>query len=475
MADLFDTGAPSRLTSPGSPLDYRELWGPEDDRVWAPGSRAEYERFGTPGTPGTPADDATRLFEPVSLEAPPLSDARVPWGRRRLGVAEVIAMALVAALLAGVMGAGVATVMKRRPLRPSLAPQSALAPTTTLPPRATAPSTTVPPSSESPSTSVAPPATGTAPSASAPATTTAEMTGVVDITTTLAFDSGSAAGTGMLLSPTGIVLTNDHVITGSSSISLQVAGTGPTYSATVIGTDATNDVAVLQITNASGLPTVTLGSSSALTIGQPVTAVGNALGQPGPPTVVHGNLRAVDQTITVTDENGQDHELDSLIQTDAPLQPGDSGGPLLDSNNRVIGMNTAASGGRRFRSGASEGFAIPIDKAIAIAKQIQAGQASATIQIGPPAFLGVALDDTAAAGSAGAHVARVESGTPAEKAGVVAGDTIVGVDSTTIGSASQLRDALTPHKPGDTVTLVWRDSSGTRHQASVTLAAGPPR
>ncbi len=302
------------------------------------------------------------------------------------------------------------------------------------------------------------------------------MTGVVDITTTIAFGGGAAAGTGMLLSASGVVLTNDHVIARSSSISLQVGGTGNVYSATVIGTDETDDVAVLQVANASGLPTVTIGSSSGLSAGQPVTAVGNALGQPGPPTVVQGAIRALDQTITVTDDDGQEHQLGPLIQTDAPLEPGDSGGPLLDAANKVIGMNTAASAGRRFRSGSTEGFAIPIDKAVAIAKKIQAGEASSTIRIGPPAFLGVTVDPSGGRSpTAGALVAGVEPGTPAASSGLVAGDTIVGVDATTITSGDQLSQVLGDHKPGDTVALAWLDASGARRQASVKLAAGPPR
>jgi S1-C subfamily serine protease len=316
------------------------------------------------------------------------------------------------------------------------------------------------------------PATG---SGSAPADSAAvakQVTpGIVDINTQLSYQNAAAAGTGMVLTASGEVLTNNHVIDGATTISVTIPSTGRTYSATVVGTDPTEDVAVIQLKGASGLKTIPLGNSDTVATGSAVVAMGNAGGVGGAPSVVTGTVRALNQTITASDQGGANAEtLNGMIETDTPIAAGDSGGPLANSNGQVIGMDTAASASRRFSNGATIAFAIPINHAVAIAQQIEGGQASSTIHIGLPAFLGVGVSPT---GSGGAGVTSVASGTPAASAGLQAGDVITAIDNTTITSASDLTTALHAHHPGDKVRVTWTDSAGATHSATVTLATGP--
>jgi len=198
--------------------------------------------------------------------------------------------------------------------------------------------------------------------------------GVVDIYTELG-PGQMGAGTGVIVTPGGEVLTNNHVIAGAIRISVTVVETGRRYAAVVVGADPTEDVAVLRIQGASGLKTITIGDSSKVKVGDPILALGNAGGVGGPPNIVSGTVQALEQTITATDFDGSNAEtLTGLIQIDASLQPGDSGGPLVNRAGEVIGIDTAASGNRRFRSTGSVGFAIPIARVQAIAAQIESGR-----------------------------------------------------------------------------------------------------
>ena len=301
---------------------------------------------------------------------------------------------------------------------------------------------------------------------------------VVDINTTLAYQNGSAAGTGMIISPSGEVLTNNHVIEGASKITVQIAGKGPSYPADIIGFDKTDDVALLQMEGVSGLKTVELSDSSRVAVGDAVVAIGNALNLPGPPSVAPGSITAVNQSIQVGGSDGTTENLSGLIQTDAQLQQGDSGGPLVNASAQVVGMDTAASVGRRFTSGSATGFAIPINRARSLAAQMKAGQPSANVHIGPSAFLGVELQGSAASGGSGSSSGAVLSGvapnTPAEAAGLSGGDTIVTFDGKTVGASSDLTQLLSSHHPGDRVQVGWVDPSGQHHTATVRLATGPP-
>ncbi len=306
---------------------------------------------------------------------------------------------------------------------------------------------------------------------------------LVDIDTTVA-QGGAAAGTGMVLTSGGLVLTNNHVIENATTINVQVVGGRRTYSATVLGYSVTDDVALLQLQNASGLKTISTGNSSNLSVGQPVVAIGNAGGTGGTPSAVGGTLTALNQTITAGDAGTLSETLHGLIETDANIQPGDSGGALANTAGKVIGMNTAAAqtgGGQT-----NQGYAIGIDQAMTIANQIKRGEASTTVQIGPRGLLGVDVTDPSQSGAngffggsggstvAGAFVAGVESGSPASNAGIGIGDTIVSINSTTISSADGLSSALLHYKPGQTVTVGWSDAQGASHTASIQLTTGPP-
>jgi S1-C subfamily serine protease len=279
----------------------------------------------------------------------------------------------------------------------------------------------------------------------------------------------------MLLTSTGEVLTNNHVIRGETDLRVIDPSTGRSYLATVVGYSVTRDIAVLQIKGASHLHTVTLGNSATVKTGQKVTAVGNAQGRGGTPASAAGKVTAIKQTITASDETGISEQLTGLIQTNAALQPGDSGGPLLNKAGRVVGMDTAATTGFEFQA-SHQGYAIPINAALAIAKQIVAGQASLLVHIGATPFLGVSVSTAdGAPGSTGALVASVVPGSPAETGGLVEGDTITTLNGQPITTYGDLSSLLLQHAAGDTVTLQYVDATGTTQTANVTTIAGPPQ
>jgi S1-C subfamily serine protease len=305
----------------------------------------------------------------------------------------------------------------------------------------------------------------------------AQQAGVVDITTALQYQSAEAAGTGMVLTSNGEILTNNHVVDGATSIKVTVVTTGKTYTATVVGTDPTQDVAVLQLKNASGLQTAHLGNSSAVNVGAQVTGVGNAGGVGGTPNAASGSVLQLNQTITAADSNGSNAQtLTGLIETNAPIQAGDSGGPLYSSSNQVVGMDTAAStaGGGRFPTGtgvAVTAYAIPINTAVTIANEIESGHQSSTIHIGYPGFLGVSI--TAFGAASGAEVSSVVNNGPAANAGISPGDVITAVGGSSVTSADSLKTALAGHHSGDRLSISWTDTSGQSHTATLTLIQGP--
>ena len=304
--------------------------------------------------------------------------------------------------------------------------------------------------------------------------------GLVDINTTLGYQQARAAGTGMVLTSSGEVLTNNHVINGATSIKARDVGNGRTYQAKVVGYDHSHDIAVLQLQGASGLETVDLGDSSSASVGQKVVALGNALGKGGTPAVATGHIAGLGAAITASDAGaGTSERLTGLIHHNAGIQPGDSGGPLVNTAGEVIGINTAASQGVQFQGQQTEAFAIPVNQAVSLATQIESGKASATVHIGPTAFMGVEImsaDNAAANGvqaGAGAAVAGVLPGTPADRAGLAQGDVIVSVGGNHISSPEALQSALGRHHPGDSVTIGWADAVGQTQSATVVLATGP--
>ena len=311
---------------------------------------------------------------------------------------------------------------------------------------------------------------GTA-SVGASAATSAQKVGVVTIVSTLNYSSAEAAGTGIILTSTGEILTNNHVVQGSTAINVTVESTGASYSAKVVGTDATDDVAVLQLVDSSGSDVTGLTKATVdtgtLAAGDAVISVGNAEGT-GNLVAASGTVTALNQSITVAnDVTGADEKLSGLIETDADVVSGDSGGPLIDKQGEVTGMVTAASSGSRNVTG----YAIPIHSALAIAKQIVNGEASSSIVIGLPAFLGVELAD-AQTGS-GVLISGIVTGSAAAGTGLAAGDTITAVNGVAVTTSDSLSSLIKAHAVGDRVTIAYTDAAGTAQQVTVTLAAGP--
>jgi S1-C subfamily serine protease len=315
--------------------------------------------------------------------------------------------------------------------------------------------------------------------------------GLVDINTTTA-DVGLGAGTGMVVTSGGEVITNNHVINGATRITATDIGNGRTYTARVVGYDRTHDIAVLMLEGASGLKTVPLGDSSTLHVGASVVTIGNAGGVGGTPSAAAGSVSALDQAITAADGGVSSSErLTGLIEVNGQLQPGDSGGPLVDASGNAVGMDTAASATFDFQSsngnGNGNGFAIPINEVLAVAKQIVAGKGSSAIHIGPSAgaFLGVLILPPNAgggvpggfdsgSGAPGAFVEDTVPGSPAAAAGLTQGDTITSLNGQAVNSPSGLTALMAKHRSGQSVRLSWLDGAGNAHTATLRLAAAPP-
>lgn len=286
---------------------------------------------------------------------------------------------------------------------------------------------------------------------------------IVDVDTKMGYQSAVGAGTGIVIGPS-TVLTNNHVIAGATDLTVRSIGNGQTFGATVIGYDRSHDIAVLALSG-GGLQPANIGNSDSVSVGEPVVSLGNAGGAGGAPSAVDGRVVALNQTVSANDAlTGSTETLNGLIQVDANIRPGDSGGPTVNPANQVIGMNTAASD--NFRLGRGQGFAIPINQAMAIAGQIQGG-GSPTVHIGPTAFLGVGVND--AAGGAGAVIRQVIPSGPAAAAGFAPGDVINSINGQPVNSATALTAILDQHHPGDNVTV----GVGGR-SANVTLGDGPP-
>jgi S1-C subfamily serine protease len=328
----------------------------------------------------------------------------------------------------------------------------------------------------------------------------------------------------MVIKSDGLVLTNNHVIESATRITATVVSTGRTYAVKVVGYDVTGDIALIQMEGASGLHTVPIGSSAGLKTGQTVVAMGNAEGQSMivPAT---GTITALNQTITATNQGGtvSSETLHGMIETNADVVSGDSGGPLANTSGQVIGMDTAGNS-VRFQSQSAAGFAIPINKALAVANQIIAGQASSTVTIGYPPFMGIYIaqgsdsspqgqaDQQAQGngyggfggggfgggngnGSSGCYtsnanltvpssIAPVSSGTlilgvicggPAAGAGITAGSVITAINGQAIGSPNDLTSVVSKDRPGTTISVTWVSPSGQRTTSSIQLTSGPPQ
>jgi len=356
--------------------------------------------------------------------------------------------------------------------------------------------------------------------------------GVVDITSNVRYSGQVFEGTGMVLSSSGLVLTNNHVVDGATGLTATVVTSGRRYTAQVVGTDATDDVALLKLTGVSGLKTVQVGDSSKVGLGTQVVAMGNAGGAGGTPTVTNGTITALNRTITASDSGSNTSEtLHNMLQTNAPIAEGDSGGPLSNAAGQVIGMDTAANTQNFGGPGTSQGFAIPINHALAIVRQMAAGQGSATIHIGQPAFMGIAVASASsgavssadspqqqlrqlnqaatnqpgagfgggfggginsngrclnnssgepvpspiAPASTGTLIAGAFCDAPADAAGLTGGDVILSINGQTVGAPSTLTSVLGRYHPGDRISVIWMDTSGQRHTTPLTLTAGPAK
>src|SRR6201996_7015790 len=434
----------------------------------------------------------------------PLPPMPPPPPRRRVGLLSYVAVALVA----GALGAG-SVVALYHPASNSTAAPSAQ-------PSAPAPL---------PSTAVPEPSSGGNGAAAGHLTKVGQ--GVVIINTTLQYSGERAAGTGMVINADkGLVLTNNHVIESSTKISATVAATGKNFPARVVGYDVTGDVALIQLQNPSGLHQVPLGDSGKVKVGDAVTALGNAEGR-SQIVSAPGHITGVDKTITASDQGGTvtSETLHGMFQTDAGIVSGDSGGPLVNAAGQVIGMDTAGNDVRMPDQQAAAGFAIPVNTALSVAREIAAGHASSTISIGYPPFVGIYVGQSTSSdpqvqaqeqqqqnnngfgGFGGGNgfggngqgqscytndsdlpvpdsIAQVSSGplvigticaSPAANAGVTAGSVITSVSGQAVGAPATLHTALSKFRPGDTVSLTWITPSGQHKTASMTLKEGPPQ
>jgi S1-C subfamily serine protease len=353
--------------------------------------------------------------------------------------------------------------------------------------------------------------------------------GLVVIDTSLRYDSAAAAGTGMVISSGGLVLTNNHVIEDATRITATAVATGKTYPARVIGYDRSGDIALLQLQGASRLRTVPVGNSAAVTAGAPVVALGNAEGQ-GTIIPAAGRVTGTGKTITATDQGGTaaTETLHGMIQVSAGIVSGDSGGPLATPSGQVIGMDTAGDTVSLTQQAPAAGFAIPVNTALAVARQIAAGHASAAVTIGYPPFAGIFVARGAggsplaqaqaqqnglggfpgfgglpgfpgsggspatqpacytsnadlvvpaaiAPARAGALVDGTICGSPAAAAGMAGGSVITAVNGRRVTSPDQLTSILARFRPGTTISVSWVSPGGRHVTSSLRLAAGPPQ
>ena len=327
----------------------------------------------------------------------------------------------------------------------------------------------------------------------APAVANKVEPGVVDVSAAVKYSNLVSAGTGMVLSSDGLVLTNNHVIDGATSATVTLVSSGKSYPARIVGYDSTHDVALLQLQGASGLKTVSPGNSSQVKSGDAVLAIGNAQGQGGPPTIALGHVTALDQTISPSDQaTGSTETLHGTIETNAQIQEGDSGGPLANAAGQVVGMDTAASSTQSLGgTSTTSGFAIPINQALSIARQIASGHASTTVHIGLPAFIGIEVSDASSgcqssgggfgggsgqgSTSSGAVICQVYPNTPGASAGLTERDVITAVNGQAVASANSLISITGKLQPGATLSVTYTDTNGASHTTKVTLVPGPAK
>lgn len=335
---------------------------------------------------------------------------------------------------------------------------------------------------------------------------------VVDVTATLRYDGETAEGTGVIISAAGaLVLTNNHVIRDATQVAVTLTASGRRYPARVVGADVTADVALLQLQGASRLAVATMGNSSTVAMGTPVLAIGNRAGAGGDPADTPGVISALGQTIQASDaSSGFTETLHDMFQTSAHIAAGYSGGPLANGAGQIIAMDTASGTG----APGANGYAIPINAALAAARLIAAGHAAPGVIIGPRGFLGVVIPQTSATSprqqeggyappprtsspksrhsaqclqtsasavspaalapaSTGALVDGVLCGTGAAAAGLAAGDVITAAAGQPVKSPEELTAIMNGCRPGSLVHVTWVSTSGARQTRLVRLDAAP--
>jgi S1-C subfamily serine protease len=468
------------------------------------GTGGGYGAPGGPGEPGRPADSPGGFDAPGGYGgwAGPPGYGEPPRRRRR---GRVVVYALVA-VLAAALGAGAAVGLDNGQRTPSTGVSSNQVPG---------------PHSNAGSAGSGPLNQQTVASKVEP--------GVVDIDAAIQYSGGtSSEGTGMIINADGLILTNNHVINGARTIRVTLAATGTSYTATVLGYDASQDVALLQIKSATALKPIAVGDSSQVVLGMPVLAFGNAQGRGGRPAAASGIINSLNKTISPTDEStGATETLHNMLQTNADIVSGDSGGPLANAAGQVIGMDTANASSSQGSANVL-GYAIPINTALAVARQIATGQASATVQVGVPGFLGVLVPQSTSAdprqqaqqqqqqqggagsprspgppgspggqapgsqgcinnnadtsvptaiapASSGALVDGVLCGTPAATAGLASGDVVTSVNGQAVTTPNSLTTMMSQLRPGAKVTLHWENPSGQQKTSTLTLGAAPAR
>jgi S1-C subfamily serine protease len=303
---------------------------------------------------------------------------------------------------------------------------------------------------------------------------TAVEPSLVQISTRVDFQGIVGNGTGIVLTPEGMVLTNHHVVQGADSIRALTLGNGQTYDADILGYDRDDDVALIQLRGAFGLVPAPLGDSATLTIGTPVVTLGNANGTGNPLTREQGNVTALGKTINAEDElTGSSHSLDNLIESSTNLRSGDSGGALVNGAGQVVGLNAAATYNFKLNGEGTpggQGFAIPINDALGVVNQIRSGAGTADVHIGPPTILGVGV--SAAGEGDGLPIQSILRGGPADQAGLRPGDVLLRIDGVPITSANSLTGVLDQRYPGNNIELAWLDSAGIERLGRASLTSG---
>lgn len=291
--------------------------------------------------------------------------------------------------------------------------------------------------------------------------------------------NGEGAGTAMVLTEDGLALTNYHVVDGSEEVEVTVAATEEEFTAEVLGYNAAADVALLQLEDASGLDTVTIDDDEGVDVGDGVTALGNAGGQ-GFLSEVTGQVTGLDEDITTTDQfNGNRTDIEGLIETDADVVPGYSGGPMFDDEGEVIGISTAAAstngdgpmaapGSSATTDGGGISYARPIEEALDVAQAILDEDAGDGVVVGRAAYLGVGIDPS----GGDVLVAQAEEGTPAAEAGIEEGDVITEINGERVSSYDELAAAISSFAPGEDVEVTW-ERDGEEQTATVTLGESP--